>query len=618
MCGLLAILGGGLPVEQEVAEAALDTLSHRGPDDRGTWFSPDAWLGSRRLAVLDTSSRGHQPMVHRESGVVLVFNGEVYNYVELREELKADGVEFETGSDTEVVLEAYLRFGTGCVERFNGMWGLVVWDPRTRTAMFSRDRFGVKPLYWTTARGRLSIASEAKALLRLYPELRRPDERAMYEFLALGRIHATERSFYDGISVVPKATVGTLPAGQIEPDLTTFWQFPAPGGGASDGDPADAFAELLEDAVRIRMRSDVPVGISLSGGLDSTAVLHGAAASLNGGGSLTAFTSVFDSQHAGVYEDERRWAQLASSRYANIELEEVPAARDNWRPVFERAAWHLDAPNFSPAIVPLWAIMEHAHERGVKVMLEGQGGDELLGGYIQHAALAWLARVQGRDGTRRGAPHDFVEYGRTFAPLSLALWVTREALPPLRNSYRDRLGTASVLRPSFRERYADLGQPPPPPNRLGDRLVTDHRRDILPALLHYGDAISSAHSIESRQPFLDYRLVELCVGLSDRWKVGDGETKRILRGYLRSVGQQRIAERTDKLGFPTPIWQWLVADDAAASRELLLGRNSRMLAYCSPRAVERLIDRTARKPKTGAAHLYRLVSTELWLRASLG
>ncbi len=146
--------------------------------------------------------------------------------------------------------------------------------------MFSRDRFGVKPLYWTTARGRLSIASEAKALLRLYPELRRPDERAMYEFLALGRIHATERSFYDGISVVPKATVGTLPAGRIEPDLTTFWQFPAPGGGASDGDPADAFAELLEDAVRIRMRSDVPVGISLSGGLDSTAVLHGAAASL--------------------------------------------------------------------------------------------------------------------------------------------------------------------------------------------------------------------------------------------------------------------------------------------------------------------------------------------------
>ena len=322
--------------------------------------------------------------------------------------------------------------------------------------------------------------------------------------------------------------------------------------------------------------------------------------SSNGRGSLTAFTSVFDAGGENVARDERDWARIASAPYANINLEEVPAARGEWRPVFERAAWHLDAPNFSPAIVPLWAIMERAHERGVKVMLEGQGGDELLGGYVQHAALAWMASIQGRNGPRRGAPHDFVEYGRTFTPLNLALWVTREAFPPVRHSYGHRLGTSSVLRPSFRARFADLEIPPAPSRRLGDRLVTDHARDILPALLHYGDAISSAHSIEARQPFLDYRLVELCVGLPDRWKVAGGETKRVLRGYLRSIGQRQIAARTDKLGFPTPIWEWLVADNAAAARDLLLDHGSRTRAFCSPPAVERLIERTQRSSKTGS------------------
>lgn len=617
MCGVLAILGGSLPVDEDVAAAALDTMRHRGPDDRGIWSSPDAWLGSRRLAVLDTSQRGHQPMVHEDTGVVLAFNGEVYNYVELREELRAVGAVFESGSDTEVVLEAYLRYGDRCFERFNGMWGLVIWDPRTRTALFSRDRFGVKPLYCTTARSRLSIASEAKALLHLYPELRRPDDRTLYEFLALGRIQGSERSFYEGISIVPKASVGTLAPGRSEPTMRTFWTYPEPGGGSDDEGAAERFAELFEDAVRIRLRSDVPVGVSLSGGLDSTAVLHGAAAGLDGGGSLTALTSIFEAAPGDAFRDERSWARMASAPYASIELEEVPAARGAWLPVFERAVWYLDAPNFSPAIVPLWAIMERAHERGIKVMLEGQGGDELLGGYVQHAALALLGRLQGNDGARRGVPRDFVAYGRSFMPLTFGLWVAREAVPPLRHSYRGTFGTASVLDDAFRERFADLTVDSPP-RRLGERLVHDFSLATLPSLLHYGDAISSAHSVESRQPFLDYRLVELSVGLPDRWKVADGETKRILRSYLRMVGQNEIGARVDKLGFPTPIKQWLVADDARITRTLLLGPDARIGRYCTRPGLEKLFARTERGSNTATGHLYRLLATEVWLRVGVG
>ncbi len=579
----------------------------------------DAWLGSRRLAVQDTTRRGHQPMLDDDSAVAMVFNGEVYNYVELRAELQAAGATFRSGSDTEVVLQAYLHWGERCVERFNGMWAFVIADTRTQCAFFSRDRYGVKPLWITHARGLVSLASEPKALLHLYPELRKPDERTLYDFLALGRLYDGTRSFYEGITAIPPNTTGTFSFGSKQQDMRRFWTFPTPGSGddASNEELVERFGYLLEDSVRIRMRSDVPVGVSLSGGLDSTAVLHGAAAALVGGQSLTAFTSVFEPTADAVAQDERAWARLARQPYPAIILEEVPAAGADWQAIFERALWHLDGPNYSPAIVPLWSIMEHAHEQGVKVMLEGQGGDELLGGYIQHAALALLGRSRGRSGTRRGVISDFRAYSRAFGAMSFSLWMLRESVPSLRHSYRARLGTASVLDPAFKARYPEASVTRPS-SQLGQRLVQDFSQNILPALLHYGDAVSSAHSIEARQPFLDYRLVEFCVGLDDRFKVANGATKQIERRYLHSVGQSAIAARVDKLGFPTPMWQWLVADDASGPRSLLLGSDTMIGAYCNRSALERLIDRTARKPETGAAHLYRLVATELWMRSTLG
>jgi asparagine synthase (glutamine-hydrolysing) len=612
MCGILAVVGGPLPVDDDRAGAALDVLTHRGPDDRGVWSSEDAWLGSRRLAVLDTSLRGHQPMEH-ESGVVLAFNGEIYNFVELRAELEQAGAAFASGSDTEVVLQAYLAWGAACVERFNGMWALALWDARSRTALVSRDRFGVKPLYATWARGRVSVASEPKALLHLYPELRRVDERTLFEFLAYGRLHGGDRSFYEGIAAVPPATTWTIGRDGALREERRFWSYPEVGTERGDDLP-ERFSELFEDAVRIRMRSDVPVAVSLSGGLDSTAVVHAAAQHLDGGPPLHAFTSIFDGVR-GAARDEREWAHEASRHYPRVVLEQVAAADGDWRNVLMRAAWHLDAPNYSPAIIPLWAIMRRAHERGVKVMLEGQGGDELLGGYTHYAALALLDRFIGRERAPAAALREFRAYASAFSPTTFALWLAREAVPPVRNAYRERLGTAATLRRSFRAGHSDVTAPPAPSRDLGTRLVGDFSRDILPALLHYGDAISSAHSVESRQPFLDYRLVELCVALPARLKVAEGETKRVLRSYLRSIGHERIAARTDKLGFPTPIWEWLAGGDAAVSRELLLSPESRVLAYCTRAGIERLIERTRRKPETGAAHLYRLVGTEAWLRS---
>jgi asparagine synthase (glutamine-hydrolysing) len=616
MCGILAVLGGPLPVDAGVADDALDLQRHRGPDDRGVWSSDRAWLGARRLAILDTSSKGHQPMI--DGDVVVVFNGEVYNYVELREELRAAGAEFRSGCDTEVVLKSYLQWGHDCLSRFNGMWGLCIFDGRDGSAFFARDRFGVKPLYVTTARERVSVSSEAKSLLHLYPELRRVDEATLYGFLAKAQLHTGESTFYEGIRMVPPGHAGVVEAGARAPRLWRYWRLaPSDDAPRSDAEVDERFRALMEDAVRIRMRSDVPVGVTLSGGLDSTAVAHGAAATLNGAASLTAFTSVWQANTRSVLNDERRWAKLAARPYPVIELEEVPASRGDWLSTLERIAWHLDAPNYSPAVVPLWAIMEAARARGVKVLLEGQGGDELLGGYVHHAALAFIGGLRGRNGGRLSTVRSAPAYARAFLPGAFALWVARELAPFARHSYRARRGTAATLRPEFARRYSDIVDPPAPPTRLNDRLAADLTRDILPALLHYGDGVSMAHSVESRQPFLDYRLVELCLSLPERWKISHGQTKTVLRRYLRAIGQHEVAGRTDKMGFPTPIWQWLAADDIALPRRLLLSPDSRLLAYCTRSGLERLIAHTQREPRTTATHLYRLVSTELWLRACI-
>ncbi|MGH3134082.1 MAG: asparagine synthase (glutamine-hydrolyzing) [Gaiellaceae bacterium] len=615
MCGFVAVLGGCLPVEERVARAALDLLRHRGPDDSGTWRSDDAWLGSRRLAILDVSPRGHQPMEDAETGVVVSYNGEIYNYVELRGELEQEGESFTSGCDTEVLLRSYLRWGTRCVRRFNGIWAFVVWDPRDRTAFFARDRLGVKPFAYTLARGRMSVASEPKALLHLYPELRAVDERSLYDFLGRGKLHTSDRTMYANVRVLPPATAGMLEPGASSPRLWRYWALRDET--ENSAETAEAFGSLLEDSVRLRMRSDVPVGVALSGGLDSTAVLHGAASGLAESAVLTAYTSVFDPPTGSTHGDERSWARMAVAPYDRVELELVPAAEGDWMSVLERVAWHLDAPTYSPAVVPLWTIMQRARERGVKVMLEGQGGDELLGGYIHHAALAMLADP----GLR--APHrlarELRHTGPAFGTRRLLLWVLRERVPSLRHTYRAMRGTAATLTPTFRKDFDyDTNGDVPPPNTLRSRLLYDLTEGILPALLHYGDAVSMAQSIESRQPFLDYRLVELCASMPAAWKVAHGQTKRVLRQYLRSVGHERIAARSDKAGFPTPMFAWLTAEGGLVPRSLLLGSDARILSWCVPRRIGDLIDRTCRGSRSSGEHLFRLLSTELWLRACIG
>jgi asparagine synthase (glutamine-hydrolysing) len=603
MCGIVAFVGRS--PAPHVLDAALDLLSHRGPDGRGTWVSEGIWLGSRRLAIFDPSPAGDQPMVDAQTGTAIVFNGAIYNHLELRRELERCGHAFISHADTEVLLRAYLEWGETCVERLNGMWAFVLWDPRREAAFVSRDRLGVKPLVYARTEGGIAIASEPKALLSLDPSLRSVDEQTLAEFLALGRLHVGERTFYDGVRSLPPASTAWIETSGDVPVVKRYWSL-APGDGTAD---AAAFDALFEDAVKLRLRGDAPVGLTLSGGLDSSAILS-AAERAGLPAEITALTSTFG---AG---DERAWAELAIAPYDNVHLEAVPAqADDDWIGELTTVAWHLDSPGYSPAVSPLWHIMGRARDLGIKVLLEGQGGDELLGGYTHHAALAAL-----RDVRHPRSPHRLTRALTGYAAASswrrLALSVARELLPSLETMYRRKVGALGALDDNL-TRLA-LSAPDRVQSRsLRERLISDLTRDVLPGLLHYGDAVSMGRSVEARQPFLDVRLIELAVSIPEEMLVGAGETKRVLRDYLRTTGHARIAARRDKVGFPTPLAAWITQNDGRAVRALLQADDSRVGSYTNPRGLDRLIRRALHGSDAATSHLYRLVSTEVWLRACL-
>jgi asparagine synthase (glutamine-hydrolysing) len=619
MCGILGYAGPRVEQERHAFEAALDLLQHRGPDDRGVFGSDGVLLGHRRLSIIDLSTAGHQPMVDADSGAVVTYNGEIYNYLELRQELESRGHRFRSATDTEVLLKAYLEWGPGCLGRLNGMWAFAVWIPARQTLFCARDRFGVKPFYLWRNSSSIAFASEPKAILALRPETRRVDESTLAAFLGQSDLYTGDRSFYEGIRVLPPAHCAQWSAATGDLRMWRYWNYPSePARLQSPQHEIATFTALLDDAVRIRLRSDVPVGLTLSGGLDSTAVLTGAMKS--GSQPLACFTSVYSSQERG----EAGWAQRAAAPYG-IQPIEVEATESNWLDTSLDISWHMDGPGSSQAVYPLWFVMREARARAVPVLLEGQGADELLGGYSQHAVLALLREV--RAVTTRPNRNSVQEMHlawrrlvRTFTLRWAVLWTLREAFPGLLGLYRRRSTASAVMRPELAVHLPPdrFGLDAPPwTDPLSRRLLDDHSRGVLPGLLHYGDAISMAHGIESRLPFMDYRLVEHLFARSSELKVRQGETKWLVREYLRRNGQRSIGERPDKLAYPTPLEHWLVRAGGATAKEVLLQPGALIHTYCEPSRIDRLIRMHVAGRAGAGYHVYRLVSTELWLRTCI-
>ena len=609
MCGIVGVVGDIARFEPNF-RSALTAIAHRGPDGEGIFTAERVMFGHRRLAIIDLGAGGHQPIVDPATGTVMTYNGEIYNYIEIRDELEALGVRFRTKSDVEVLLQAFLTWRHEMFRRLNGMWAFAIWEPRTATLTLSRDRFGVKPLYWHVDRGTIIFASEAKALIALAPALAEPDPRAVFDLIVNSRSQAGDMSFYRAIRALPPATVATFRAGDVAPSATSFWDYPSPSGDAIDPRRADEeFTILFDDAVRLRLRSDVPLGLTLSGGLDSSAVL--AAAQKRLVEPMRCFTSVYGGDERG----EEAWAATAAAAWG-AQLDSVTADTGDWLPTMRKMVWHMDGPGYSPAIFPLWAIMQHARAAGVPVLLEGQGADELLAGYPQYGATE-LARLAGQ--VFRGGPLEAPRQalrglGSTFGTLNIVLWMARQQAGPLFDRFGPRRARQTLFAPGSRvERDPARRQLTGAHGPLARALHADHSDAVLPSLLHYGDAISMAHGIETRLPFMDYRLVEW-VFRSRPPLLVEGRTKAPVRDYLAANRLGMIAERVDKKGYPTMVGTWLnTGTGKALVDDLLASANDPLWAIVERKQAARLARDARRGSFAATNHFYKLVATHLWL-----
>jgi asparagine synthase (glutamine-hydrolysing) len=569
-------------------------------------------LVHRRLSILDLTPSGHQPMSDATATRWITYNGEVYNYVELREELKTLGETFVSGSDTEVILAAYRRWGHACLDRLNGMFAFAIWDGDRRELFCARDRFGVKPFYYQFDGNEFVFASEPRALALTQKRRIRPRLESLRDLIALDWVDHDTRTCFEGIQQLLAGHYLVL--GEKGLGVHRWWSLD-PDAYAS-GRPEDwttRFAELFTDAVRIRLRADVEVGSCLSGGLDSTAVVTTAAKQLDR--PLHAFSCAYDE---GPAYDERPFVRVAvESSGANSHVV-VPDGGDFWH-VFDRLADIQGEPTAGPGLYSQWKVMEIAHQAGLKVLLDGQGGDETLGGYFRYLPLHLRDRLASGDlgGFRRllGPVADRLGLATTLA-LVLEPWMPSAVIAPLRRRFGQ--GKDRVLGPAL----ASLGTASVPraPSMFGSavrrQMAFDTTRRLLPSLLRYEDRNSMAFSIETRLPFLDYRLVELAFSLPDDQKLEGVTTKAILRRALADRVPSRVLERRDKMGFETPTDVWLRGRYAGEARRRLLA-DGPLHEWIRPDALRVALDDYLEGRRSIGLQVWRWLSLESWSRRYL-
>jgi asparagine synthase (glutamine-hydrolysing) len=595
MCGIAGFWG---PPDSALLAAMTMSLRHRGPDDDGHFEDPVASLGFRRLSIIDLE-HGAQPMSMDDGRLQIVYNGEVYNFRELRAELEPLGHTFLTTSDTEVVLHAYAQWGTDCFRRFNGMWGLAILDERSASPklVLARDHFGIKPLFYARHHGRVVFASEIKAILQDESFPREVDEQQMYEYLRFGLFDHNDGTFFRGIRQVPAAAFAVIEGGAISE--TTYWTPRL----SEDGDASpETFRAMFERAVQRRLVADVPVGICLSGGLDSSSICTVMARQLHDhvpdteslGDRLKTFSAVFPGDRIDESHYIKSVLDVTGADTSTVQ----PTDQDFIREL-EAWVWHMEEPMVSSAPFAMWMVMRLAR-RQVTVTLDGQAGDELLAGYDHYPYV--LLRQLLRE--------------RRFAEFAHEAWLLRDIVGPLvRRRLRERgqrVDVGALLAPSFTR-----GRKPPEDDRVADdlkrRLLQDFRTYSLPPLLRYEDRASMAHSLEARLPFLDQELVDYILTLPRSAIIHNGWTRAIVRQALHGVLPKAVEQRRKKIGFTTPEFRWY-RRQRAVLQSLMRSPSFRARPYWKAAAVAEGFRRACAGEVEESMFFWRAVNAEIWLR----
>ena len=627
MCGIAGLVSAGqlAPEAGQRAIAMRDVITHRGPDDSGLYVDSHAALAHRRLSIVDLAT-GHQPLTNETGCVWIAFNGEIYNHAAVRGDLETRGHLYKSRSDTETIVHAYEEWGDACVERFRGMFAFAIWDAPRRRLLLARDRLGVKPLYWARAGSHLLFGSEIKAILASGFIRADANEAALPELLGTRYLSGTETLFTGIHRLLPGHTLvyedgavtvrqyWDVPTGEHNPDVERL----------TEAEAVERFRELLEESVRIRLMADVPLGMFLSGGLDSSAIAALMARLVNR--PLQTFSVAFS---------ERAFSELDYARQVSTAIgadaHEVVIDDDDFFGALPRLIWHEDEPIAHPSSVPLYFVSELA-ARHVKVVLTGEGSDELLAGYGKYprALVNW----------RAAAAYNAV-------PDAVRNWVAKAVVPRLparigRYARRSFLNMPRTPEAMFYDNFAAIGiqrqgalltthfsagatpesvygasrayyDRPNGRSTTLDRLLYADLKTYLVELLMKQDQMSMAASIESRVPFLDHHLVEFAAALPPRLKLRGFRTKWILREAVRTLLPPSILARR-KMGFPVPFAIWMKGRWGSVAREVLLDRRTRERGIIDPSAAESLIASHAAGIQEGGDAIWSLLNLELWYR----
>ena len=646
MCGIAGTVAfKGLSSTSEI-ETITNLARHRGPDDFGyLGFSStkqtsvftqnvkqfehgefDVFLGHRRLSILDLSESGRCPMSYADGRLWITYNGEIYNYLELREELSGLGYQFRTHTDTEIILAAYLEWGIDCQKRFNGMWAFAILDVQQMILFCSRDRLGVKPFYYHYDGALFSFASEIKQLLALERVDKAYNAGELFDFFTFSTYGCnSERTFYRDIFDLRGGhylIVNLAERGGWAPTPIQWWDIDLSNKtlGLSDTEYANRYRDLLEDAVKLRLRSDVPLGTCLSGGLDSSGIVCMVDKLFHQSGIRDlqkTFTSVSDNPAL----DERDFAQAVIDA-TQVEPFFVLPSAERLVQDLDRLIWHQDEPFLSTSIFAGWCVYDLAHQNGVKVTLDGQGPDEMLCGYVPYmyksavcdnvkslALGEGLANLRGVHRTlgisySKMAVDLLSEIGRGVLPISLM-----PSIGKAREIFHTDFFEQGMEQSNFLHKRANLSCVEG--NHLDRLLYNATRFDTLPGILRQVDRNSMAFSIESRLPFLDYRLVEYTFSLPNQQKILGGVAKQVYRRAITGLVPSKISERTSKFGFVTAEADWIRGHAKQAFNEVYseIGSNS---PY-SKHYVQSLFDRFNNQQAAFDPMLWKTFCTERWL-----
>lgn len=632
MCGIAGIINlDKKRVELKTLQEMNNALIHRGPDDEGVFVEKNIGLGHRRLSIIDLSASGHQPMFYSErqrstssaydnKNLVIVFNGEIYNYIEIKEELLKKGYKFKSQTDTEVILASYQEWGEKCLEKFNGMWAFAIWDKRKKLLFCARDRLGVKPFYYFQNRHKFVFASEIKAIL-VDPEIKAaPNEKIIWDYLISGLVEHTAETFFENIKELPGGHYLTINFKSQNPNLKIkkYWDVSLTRKTVfqNNNDYAKHFKELFSDSVKLRLRSDVPIGSCLSGGLDSSLIVCQVNDLLESKNKQHTFSACYNPEkYSGC--DERPFVELVTQKTGAKSHYVFPSGKQLLKDI-DDLVYHQDTPFASTSIYAQWNVFRLAKKHKTKVMLDGQGADELLAGYHGYFSVYFAKLAQEFKFFKLFSEVGFFinnhprELQTQFS--ILAKGAIRGYLGTFMSNILQKTSNEyDLFKSEFKNKYSH-----PVLKKVSNDIFQNALYNLLKislsSLLKYEDRDSMAFSIESRVPFLDYRLVEYIFSLPAEQKIHHGQTKWVLRQAAKDILPEKIRTRQDKIGFATPEEIWIKENLREDMRRVFSSTsfNNRGF-FVKDKTLEKFNDFLEGKNKN--YHLFwRLYNLEKWFR----